>query len=155
MSGHGHIVRIRDQKRWSEQEKQRARELRATGMYFQDVADMMGKTENAVRSFFKRDNPEYKARERSRANERERQLRRQRNAGIFTGRIKYNRVPEGAVAERDARSVERDTLSLTQQFFGDPEPSRSALHKQKTGTTHPGVRMVRITLATLKSQEAA
>lgn len=151
MSGHGHIVRIRDQKRWTPQEKVRAKELRATGMYFRNIAEMMGKSENALRSFFKRQNPEYKEQEKMRSRQRNKNIRHKLDNGVRNEeQIKYGRAPKEAFAERDARYGERRTL--TQVFFGDPEPSRSALF-QKPEIQKISVRAIRITLPSLSNME--
>ena len=99
---------VKTQRRWSEDELKRARDMRAAGHSYREIDKALGRFPGGTQQ-------------------------RLEIAGYGSGRhATSHRVPEVLLAERDALIAARGQRALTQDFFGDPPTGYSALHG-KTG----------------------
>ena len=93
---------------WTEDEVNRARDMRAAGHPYGKIDKALGRRAGATQQ-------------------------RLEIAGYSSGQgVRSNRIPDGLLAEREAVAFARDHNTLTQNFFGDPPPGYSALDG-KTG----------------------
>ncbi|MFY9834896.1 MAG: hypothetical protein WAK55_00225 [Xanthobacteraceae bacterium] len=93
---------------WTENELERAREMRAAGHFDGEIDKVLGRRAGSTK-------------------------RRLEIEGYGSGRdVRANPVPDGLLAEREALATARNRRTLTEDFFGDPPPGYSAL-QGKTG----------------------
>jgi hypothetical protein len=90
---------------WTKDELKRARDMYAAGYFYGEIDKVL----------------------RRRASSTKRRLE-----GVGYGSGQKRLIPDGPLAERDARATARNQRTLTQDFCGDPPPGYSALDG-KTG----------------------
>jgi hypothetical protein len=94
---------------WTEDEHERARDMRAAGDSYRKIDKVLGRHAGATQQ-------------------------RLEIAGYGSGhhQVRSSCIPDSLFAEREALTAARDQRTLTQDFCGDPAPGYSALHG-KTG----------------------
>jgi len=92
---------------WTEDEHDRARDMRAAGDTYSKIDKALGRRPGATQQ-------------------------RLEIAGYGSKQVRSHRIPDSLFAEREALTAARNQRNLTQDFCGDPPPGYSALHG-KTG----------------------
>jgi len=93
---------------WTEDEHERARDMRAAGDSYGKIDKVLGRHAGATQQ-------------------------RLEIAGYGSRQeVRSKHIPDTLLAEREALTTARDQRTLTQDFCGDPPPGYSALHG-KTG----------------------
>jgi hypothetical protein len=111
-------------RRWTDEETQRARSMKAAGAHDRQIAEALGRTIGSVKSRLEWITMSDERREKVRQ-----RIREYRGEGSPTTVLPFHRPPAHVLEERDAAA----SLELTANMIvlGDPPPGRSMLDRAR------------------------